>query len=138
MSKHLKNKNPPVVSSDDDNSVTQDLLTPGAVDPFTGTTAGAVIVPETDGAGAPSSSPHADDGWQRVAEQLDSLRTVYLQLVTLVASSAGTDRPQDVSPRGNEQRPLQGILEGPPAIAAAGGLSAITHVMDATRQEAAI
>ncbi|CAN0015538.1 unnamed protein product [Lampetra fluviatilis] len=124
MSKHLKKKNPPVVSSDDDDSVTQDLPTPGAADP----------VNATVDAGAPSSSPRADDGWQRVAEQLESLRTMLLQLLTLIASSAGTGRPQDVLPRGHEQRPFQAISEGPPWESTA----TITHAVDATRQEAAI
>ncbi|CAN0118713.1 unnamed protein product [Lampetra fluviatilis] len=110
---------------------------------ITGTTAGVVIAPETDGAGAPPSSPRAADGWQRIAEQQDSLHTVLLQLVTLVKSSAVTDRPRDVSPTGDEQKPLQGISEGPPwestaAIADAGGLFTITHMVDATRQKAII
>ncbi|CAM9732660.1 unnamed protein product [Lampetra planeri] len=120
MYKHLKKKSPPVASSDDDDSVT-----PGAANPVNVTVAGA---------GAPSSSPHVEDGWLRVAEQLDSLLTILLQLVTLVASSAGTGRPQDVSPMGGEQRLRQGTLEGPHWESTA----AITHAVDTTWQEAAI
>ncbi|CAN0199836.1 unnamed protein product [Lampetra planeri] len=134
MSKHLKKKNPPVASSDEDESANQDLPTPGAVDPVTATTAGAVVVPETDGAGAASSSSCAADGWQHVAEQLDSLHADLLQLVTLVVSSVATERPQNMSLRSGEQGHLQGISEGPPWELTA----AIMHAVDATRREAAI
>ncbi|CAN0299138.1 unnamed protein product [Lampetra fluviatilis] len=102
MSKHLKKKNPPAPSSDDDDdSLTQDLPTPGAVDSVTVTTAGASIALGKDVGAAPSSSPGVDDSWRRVAEQIDSLRTVLLHLVTQVTSSAAPGWPQDVLPSGD-------------------------------------
>ncbi|CAM9440680.1 unnamed protein product [Lampetra fluviatilis] len=138
MSKHLNKKNTPAPSSDDDDdSLTQDLPTPGAVDPVTVTTAGATIAPGKDVGAAPSSSPGADDGWRRVAEQIDSLRTVLLHLMTLVASSAAPGWPQDMLPSGDVQGSLRGASEGPlvqntAAIMPAEGPSAITTAVDAT------
>ncbi|CAM9750539.1 unnamed protein product [Lampetra planeri] len=143
MSKHLKKKNSPVASSDVDEAGTQDLPTPGSMVPVTGTAAGEVTAPETDGAAAASSPQRAEDGWKRVEEQLDSLRTMLLQLVFLVASSMVTGHPQEVLPRGDEQRLRDGASEGPPAesmaaIAGAGELSAITHATETMRRDAAI
>ncbi|XP_032814086.2 cathepsin S-like [Petromyzon marinus] len=55
----------------------------------------------------------------------------------------GDGRPQEVLPRGDEQRLQDGASDGPPAestaaIADAGELSAITHAMETTRRDAAI
>ncbi|CAM9783928.1 unnamed protein product [Lampetra fluviatilis] len=144
MSKHLKKYNPPVpFSDDDDDSLTQDLPTTDAMDQVTVTTAGVTIVPRKDVGAELSSSPDADEGWRRVAEQIDSLRTVLLHLVTLVASSAAPGRPQNMPPSGDEQGSLQGASEGPlvqftAAITPAEGPSAITTAVGATRREAAI
>ncbi|CAN0181471.1 unnamed protein product [Lampetra fluviatilis] len=90
------------------------------------------------GAG-PSSSPGTGDGWRQVAEQIDSLRAVLLNLVTLVAPSAAPGRPHGTLLSGDGQGPLGGVSEGPlgqasAAIAASGRLSAIA----ATWQDDAI
>ncbi|CAM9098012.1 unnamed protein product [Lampetra planeri] len=68
------------------------------------------MAPKKDVGADASSSPRADDGWRHVAEQLDFLRTVLLQLLMLsTAAITAAERP-----------------------------SAITTVVDATWREAAI
>ncbi|CAM9802812.1 unnamed protein product [Lampetra planeri] len=94
MSKHLKKKIPPTPSSDDDDSLTQDLAIPGAVGPDAAATVGSVKVPEKVVGAEPSSSPGAGDGWRHMAEQIDLLHAVLLNLVTLVAPSAAPGLPQ--------------------------------------------
>ncbi|CAM9966620.1 unnamed protein product [Lampetra fluviatilis] len=61
---------------------------PRAVDPDTATAAGSAKAPGKDVGAEPSSPPAADDDWRQVAEQIDSLRAVLLNLVMLVTSSA--------------------------------------------------
>ncbi|CAM9373078.1 unnamed protein product [Lampetra planeri] len=96
------------------------------------------------GSAAEASSPRqVEDGQRRMEEQLESLRTVLLQLVLLVASSTSSGHPQEVLPRGNVQRLETGASEGRPAktttaIAGAGKASAITCATETTRQDAAI
>ncbi|CAM9503151.1 unnamed protein product [Lampetra planeri] len=58
--------------------------------PVTGTAAGEVAAPKAGGAAAASSPRQVEDGWRRMEEQLESLRTVLLQLVSLVTSSASS------------------------------------------------
>ncbi|CAM9489952.1 unnamed protein product [Lampetra fluviatilis] len=104
MSKHLKIKNPPAPSSDDDDdSLNQDLPTPGAADPVTATAVASAKAPGKDVGAEPSSPLARDYGWRRVAEQINSLCTVLLNLVTLVASSVAPGRPQDTLPSRDEQ-----------------------------------
>ncbi|CAM9574488.1 unnamed protein product [Lampetra planeri] len=104
MSKHLKIKNSPAPSSDDDDdSLNQDLPTPGAADPVTATAVASAKAPGKDVGAEPSSPLARDYGWRRVAEQINSLCTVLLNLVTLVASSVAPGRPQDTLPSRDEQ-----------------------------------
>ncbi|CAM9461352.1 unnamed protein product [Lampetra fluviatilis] len=110
---------------------------------ITGTAAGEVAAPEEGGAAAASSPRQVKDSWRRMEEQLESLRTVLLQLVSLVASSTSSGRPQEVLPRGDVQRLQIGASEGPPAettdaIAGAGEASAITCASETTQQDATI
>ncbi|CAN0381891.1 unnamed protein product [Lampetra planeri] len=143
MSKHLKKNNLPAPSSDDDDdSLNQDLPTPGAADPVTTTAAVLAKVPGKDVGVEPSSPPATDDNWRRVAEQIDSLRAVLLNLVTLVASSMALGRPQETLLSGDEQGFLQGVSEGPlvhksAAMAVSEGASAITAATAAMWREAA-
>ncbi|CAM9618851.1 unnamed protein product [Lampetra planeri] len=79
-------------------------------------------------------APSSDDGWQRVAEQNDSLRAVLLSLLTLVASSAAPGQPQETLLNGDEQGSLRGVSEGPlmqksAAMVVSEGPSAITAVV---------
>ncbi|CAN0416372.1 unnamed protein product [Lampetra planeri] len=143
MSKHLKKKNPPVPSSDDDDSPTPDLSTPGAVNPITATTAGGAIAPEENVGVAPSSSLRVGNYWQCIMERLNSLQTVLLQLVKLDASFVMTGRLQDESPDGDVQGSFRGTSEDPSmhstaAIMAVEGPSAFAAGVDATWREAAI
>ncbi|CAN0112224.1 unnamed protein product [Lampetra planeri] len=168
MSKHLKKKNPPAPSlDDDDDSLNQDLLTPGAADPVTVTAAGAagaagqgcrsgavfasgcgrrlarLARPAKDVGAEPSSPLAVDDGWQRVAEQIDSLLAVLLNLVMLVTSSTVPGRPQETLPRGDERGSRRGVSEGPlvqdsAAMALLEGPSAVTVMAAATWRKAAI
>ncbi|CAN0205241.1 unnamed protein product [Lampetra planeri] len=85
MSKYLKKKNPPDSSSDDDDDADDDEPQ-GATVPLPPTAALPDAVPKRH-AGA-EATPAADEGWRRVAEQIESLRVVILNLVTVVASSA--------------------------------------------------
>ncbi|CAM9594011.1 unnamed protein product [Lampetra planeri] len=80
MSKHLKNKNQPTPSSDDDGDLPPAVAVPdleGADGTAASDTAGVQDV--VAGAG-PSTSSGAEDGWQLVAEQIDLLRVVLLAL----------------------------------------------------------
>ncbi|CAN0253707.1 unnamed protein product [Lampetra planeri] len=138
MSKHLKKKIP-LTPSFDDNSLTQDLAVPGVGRPDAAATVGSAKAPEMVVGAGPSSSPGTGDGWRQVAEQIDSLRAVLLNLVTLVAPSAAPGRPHGTLLSGDGQGPLGGVSEGPlgqasAAIAASGRLSAIA----ATWQDDAI
>ncbi|CAM9284692.1 unnamed protein product [Lampetra fluviatilis] len=108
-----------------------------------GTAAGEVAVPKAGSAAEASSPRQVEDVQRRMEEQLESLRTVLLQLVLLVASSTSSGHPQEVLPRGNVQRLETGASEGRPAktttaIAGAGKASAITCATETTRQDAAI
>ncbi|CAN0417449.1 unnamed protein product [Lampetra planeri] len=133
MSKHLKKKISPAPSSDDDDdSLTQDLPILGAVDLVTATRAGSTKALDKDVRTK-----------RRVAEQIDSLRAVLLNLVTLVASSAAPGQLQGMLPSGDEQGSLRGVSEDPlvqgsAAIAASGRPSAITATAAATLHEDAI
>ncbi|CAM9861769.1 unnamed protein product [Lampetra planeri] len=105
--------------------------------------AGEVTAPESGSAAAAPSPQRVEDSWIRVEEQLDSLRTMLLQLVSLVASSTVTGHPQEVLPRGDVQRLGSGVSEGPPAettaaVVGAEEASVITHTAETTQQDAAI
>ncbi|CAM9678230.1 unnamed protein product [Lampetra fluviatilis] len=98
MSKHQQKKNPPAVSSDNDETATQLLLTPGAVAPVMEPTTGADVVSAADGAAESSHQLRPDNPWQRVETQLGALTTALLHLVALVmpiaaGSSPVADRP---------------------------------------------
>ncbi|CAM9304050.1 unnamed protein product [Lampetra planeri] len=144
MSKHLKKKNPPAPSSnDEDDSLPQDLPATGAADLVTATAAGSTKVSGKDVGAGPSISLATDDGWRQVAEQIESLRAVLLNLVTLVAASAAPGWPQETLPSGDVQGSFPGISEGllvqeSAAIAASGGLPAIMSTVAATCRKAAI
>ncbi|CAN0419067.1 unnamed protein product [Lampetra fluviatilis] len=94
MSKHLKKKNPPAPSSDEeDDPLSQELADPVAV-----TAVGSTKGPCKDMDVEPSSSPAAEDGWKRLVKQFDSLQAVLLNLVTLVASSMASGPAQEMPP----------------------------------------
>ncbi|CAM9574348.1 unnamed protein product [Lampetra planeri] len=121
MSKHLKKKNQPTPSSDDDDNLPRDMAVSGAEgtdEMVTGDSAGVQDV--IDGAG-PFSSSGIEEGWRRVAEQIDSLRSVLLKLVTLVAT--GPEQPR-IGPRDGES---SGGPE-PSAIVASARLPAIADM----------
>ncbi|CAM9771411.1 unnamed protein product [Lampetra planeri] len=104
MSKHQQKKNPPAVSSDNDETATQLLLTPGAVAPVMEPTTGADVVSAADGAAESSHQLRPDNPWQRVETQLGALTTALLHLVALVmpiaaGSSPVADRPGTVNER---------------------------------------
>ncbi|CAN0382722.1 unnamed protein product [Lampetra planeri] len=128
MSKHLKKKIPPTPSSDDD-ELTQDLAVPGAGGPNGAATGGSAKVQEVVAGAGPTSSPGADDGWRHVAEQIDSLRAVLLNLVTLIAPTTAPGRPHGALPSGEDS-----LGQESAAIAASAGLPAIA----AMRQDDAI
>ncbi|CAM9783997.1 unnamed protein product [Lampetra fluviatilis] len=94
MSKHLKKKNPPAPSSDEeDDPLSQELADPVAV-----TVAGSTKGPCKDVDVEPSSSLATEDGWKRLVEQIDSLQAVLLNLVTLVASSMVSGPVREIPP----------------------------------------
>ncbi|CAM9489881.1 unnamed protein product [Lampetra fluviatilis] len=90
----------------------------GTDEMVTGDSAGVQDV--IDGAG-PFSSSGIEEGWRRVAEQIDSLRSVLLKLVTLVAT--GPEQPR-IGPRDGES---SGGPE-PSAIVASARLPAIADM----------
>ncbi|CAN0424264.1 unnamed protein product [Lampetra planeri] len=113
MSKHLKKKNPPVPSSDEDD----DPLNQDVADPVAATPAGSTKGPGKDVDVETSSSPAAENGWWQLAEQIDSLQAVLLNLVTLVASSTALVPAWEMPPSGNEQGSRPGVAEERAAIA---------------------
>ncbi|CAN0041485.1 unnamed protein product [Lampetra planeri] len=93
MSKHLRKKNPPdlpseeVVETDDD-----DLL--GATAPLP--PAAALLNTAHRPREEEATTSRADEGWRLMAEQIESLRAILLNLVTAVTSSTGLGRPPAV------------------------------------------
>ncbi|CAM9436863.1 unnamed protein product [Lampetra fluviatilis] len=143
MSKNLRKKNPPVASCDDDEAETQDLPTPRYVVSVTDATAGEIAAPEVGGAVAVPPPLRVDDGWKRVEEQLDSLRGVLFQLVSLVTASTVVWRPLESSPGSGDRgfkaaNPMDSLAEVMSAIAHAEGTSAIARAESLTQRDAAI
>ncbi|CAM9545327.1 unnamed protein product [Lampetra planeri] len=134
MSKHQKKRNPPVASSDDDENGTQDLLTPGAVVSVMETMVGEVAAPETVGADA--TSPHQQPvyGWRKVSEQLDLLRAVVVQLVSLVTASMVAGRSTQTSAGGSDQESGVEVSAG----SSAGATAGITRAEGNAQLDAAI
>ncbi|CAM9950259.1 unnamed protein product [Lampetra planeri] len=91
MSKHLKKKNLLAPSSDEEK----------LADPVAATAAGSTKGPCKDVEVEPFSSPAAEDGWKRLAEQIDSLQAVLWNLVTLIASSTASGPAGEMPPSGN-------------------------------------
>ncbi|CAN0424945.1 unnamed protein product [Lampetra planeri] len=100
MSKHLRKKNPPdppseeVVEMDDD-----DLLGATAPLPPTAALLDAAHRPREEEA----TTSRADEGWRLMAEQIESLRAMLLNLVTAVTSSTGLGRPPAVQLNAEDQ-----------------------------------
>ncbi|CAM9785085.1 unnamed protein product [Lampetra fluviatilis] len=124
MSKHQKKKNPPAVSSDDDETATQLLQTLGAVAPVMEPTTGADVAPVADGAAEPGQQLRPDEPWQRVETQLGTLTTVLL-LVTLVTPIAAGGSPVMDRPGVDVQRAGDGASEGPPLVSTAAILGGV-------------
>ncbi|CAN0375387.1 unnamed protein product [Lampetra planeri] len=67
--------------------------------------AGEVAVPETVGANATPPHEQPEDDWRRETEQLDSLRAVVVQLVSLLTASTVAGRSTHASPGGSHPGP---------------------------------
>ncbi|CAM9543584.1 unnamed protein product [Lampetra planeri] len=115
MSKHLKKNNPPVPFSDEDD----DPLSQELADPVAATTAGSTKGPCKDV--ELSSSPAVEDGWKRLAEQIDSLQAVLLNLVTLIASSTRWGPAREMPSSGNGLGSHPRVVEERAAIVPATG-----------------
>ncbi|CAM9488449.1 unnamed protein product [Lampetra fluviatilis] len=95
VSKHLKKRNPPDPPSDDDDDADEEELL-GAMGRLPPTAALPDAAPKRHASAEASAA--TDEGWRRVAEQIESLRAVMLNLVTVVASSAALGRPREMRP----------------------------------------
>ncbi|CAN0118350.1 unnamed protein product [Lampetra planeri] len=129
MSKHLIKKNQPTLSSDDDGDLPPVVAIPdteGAEGLAAGDAAG---VQDVIAGASPSASPGAEDGWRLVAEQINSLQAVLLDLVTLVTPATALGQP-----RGG---PLRGQASGGPGPSTIATSARLPVFLD-TRQDAAI
>ncbi|CAN0415783.1 unnamed protein product [Lampetra fluviatilis] len=134
MSKHLKKKNSPDPPLDDD---TRDDEPQDAAVPLPLTAALPNAAP-TGRAGA-EATPPADEGWRRVAEQIESLRAVMLNLLTVVASSVTLEQPRETGPSADDLGLQQGVANETVAITlAAREEAAILGAVTATSPAAAI
>ncbi|CAN0105942.1 unnamed protein product [Lampetra planeri] len=113
MSKHHKKKNPPAVSSEDDEMATQLLPTPGAVAPVMEPTTGAVVA---DGGAEMIQQLRPDEPWSRVETQLGALITALLRLLALVKPIAAGGSLVVDRPGVDVQRTSDGASEDPPLV----------------------
>ncbi|CAN0424822.1 unnamed protein product [Lampetra planeri] len=109
MSKHLKKRNSPdspmdadVGTGDDEPQDAAGPLPPPAALPGAAPT-GRVGVEAT---------PPADEGWRRVADQIESLRAVMLNLLMVVAPSVTMGRPRETEPYADDLGLQQGVAIG--------------------------
>ncbi|CAM9618297.1 unnamed protein product [Lampetra fluviatilis] len=135
MSKYQKKRNPPVASSDGDENVTQDLLpTPRTVVPVIETMAEEVAAPEAINRDVTSPHQQPENAWRKVSEQLDLLRAVVIQLVSLIMENMVAGPSALTSPGKNDQESAVDILAG----ASASATAAITRGEKDAQPDAAI
>ncbi|CAN0343115.1 unnamed protein product [Lampetra fluviatilis] len=96
--------------------------------------AGEVAVPETVGANATPPHEQPEDDWRRETEQLDSLRAVVVQLVSLLTASTVAGRSTHASPGGSDRESRVKVLSG----SSTGVTAAITRAEGSTQSDAAI
>ncbi|CAM9840745.1 unnamed protein product [Lampetra fluviatilis] len=135
MSKHQKKCNPPVASSDDDVKATQDLLpAPRTAVPVIEAGASELAAPGTEEPGAATLHQQPGDGWRMVSVQLDLLRVVVVQLVTLVTETTIAGRAALTSLGRTNQEPGVELL----ARTSTSTMAAITRGREDAHPEATI
>ncbi|CAM9481705.1 unnamed protein product [Lampetra planeri] len=137
MSKHLRKKNPPdppseeVVETDED-----DVL--GATAPLP--PAAARLDATHRRREEETTISRADEGWRLMAEQLESLRAILLNLVTAVTSSTALGRPPAVQLNAEDQdlrrETTSAIAPATRGVASILGGAAATEPLDAILHEA--
>ncbi|XP_078467102.1 uncharacterized protein LOC144730286 [Lampetra planeri] len=100
MSKHLRKKNPPDPPSEEEVEADEDELL-GAAGPLPPAAALLGAAHRLQVGEATAST--ADEGWRLLAEQIESLRAILLNLVTAVASSAALGQPRGFQPSADDQ-----------------------------------
>ncbi|CAM9300892.1 unnamed protein product [Lampetra fluviatilis] len=95
------------------------LLAPGTVVPVIEARTGELAAPEMVDPGAATPRQQPEDGWWKVSEQLDLLRAVVVQLVTLVTETTVAGHSALTSPGRNDQESGVDVLAGTSASAMA-------------------
>ncbi|XP_078463640.1 uncharacterized protein LOC144728168 [Lampetra planeri] len=106
MSKHLKKRNSPDPLMDADVDTGDDELQDAAVPLLT---PAALPGAAPTGRAGVEATPPAEEGWRHVADQIESLPAVMLNLLTVVASSVTMGRPRETGPYADDLGLQQGV-----------------------------